>query len=427
MLDVVAGNDRDRPLGRKPALQQRLRDGRALAPAFARSVSCATTRRPALREEHAIRRGLGPMLEPLRELVGIGRRVGAASGDRWCRRACVRARTSAGPSRTARSGAPEAFGVAAPRAQPRSTFLPRFSRKSLSRALASSLLDAIRHQRLGHEAARRIALGDARQHVHDGEIGQRRVAPRRARRSRCLGSSPAPSSTTMCDRPVGLAFLGRIGAAGEHHVHHARDADQPRQPHRAAAADIDAAAALRQRVIGRALGDAHMARRRELQPAADHRAMQHRDHRHLAELDLVEHAMPHPRMLDAFGDVALGQFAEVEAGGEMLALAVEHDGLDVVRQRREEGLDAENDGVVERVALLRPRQAQDRDVAPPLGRQRGWQFGRESAFVAFGLLDAMPRLMRGPPGGGQGGLAPRTPRSAPPPSDVRHSRSRGCG
>ena len=59
-------------------------------------------------------------------------------------------------------------------------------------------------------------------------------------------------------------------------------------------------------------------------------------------------------MPDSFDDVALGQFAEIEACGKMLAGAVDHHGLDVLRQRLEEGLDAENGGVVERISLLRP-------------------------------------------------------------------------
>ena len=174
-------------------------------------------------------------------------------------------------------------------------------------------------------------------------------------------------------QPHGLAFLGRIGAAGQHHVHHARDADQPRQPHRAAAADIDAAAALRQRVIGRALGHAHMRGGGQFQPAADHRAMQHGDHRHLAELDLLEGAVPEPGMGDALGDVVLLEFAEIEAGGEMLALAMQQHGADAVRQRGEEGLDAENGLVVERIALVRTRQPQHGDLALPLGIERGGQ------------------------------------------------------
>ena len=50
--------------------------------------------------------------------------------------------------------------------------------------------------------------------------------------------------------------------------------------------------ALRQRVEGRAIGDTHMGGGGELQPAADHRAVQHGDDRHAAEFDAIEGAMP---------------------------------------------------------------------------------------------------------------------------------------
>src|SRR6478609_785194 len=109
-------------------------------------------------------------------------------------------------------------------------------------------------------------------------------------------------------------------------------------------------------------GSAEMTGCRKLKPTADHCAVQHSNDRHLAELDRVEHAVPHPRMQDAFSDVALGQFTEIKAGGKMLPGAVEHHDLDVLRQRLEEGLNAENGGVIERVSLLRSSQAQDRDV-----------------------------------------------------------------
>ena len=56
-----------------------------------------------------------------------------------------------------------------------------------------------------------------------------------------------------------------------------------------------------------------MARARQLEAAADHGALQHGDHRHAAELDLVERGMPRARVGDAFGDAALRQLGEVEA------------------------------------------------------------------------------------------------------------------
>ena len=112
-----------------------------------------------------------------------------------------------------------------------------------------------------------------------------------------------------------------------------------------------------------------MRRGGKLEPAADHRAVQHRDDRHAAELDALEGAMPGPRMLDAGEGVALGQFGQIEPGAEMLALAGEHDGADVLRQRAEESLDAAHGRIVERVALLARDEPQHRDRAVALGLQ----------------------------------------------------------
>ena len=110
-----------------------------------------------------------------------------------------------------------------------------------------------------------------------------------------------------------------------------------------------------------------MARRGKLKPAADHRAVQHRDHRHLAELDLLEHAMPHARMLRrlrrrcARSVRSRSRPAEKCSPSPWITTALMSFG-----SACEERLDAEDGGVVERVALLRPRQPQDRDVAAPL-------------------------------------------------------------
>ena len=110
---------------------------------------------------------------------------------------------------------------------------------------------------------------------------------------------PLPSSTTYCDRPIAQALLGVVDAAGQHHVGHARDADQARDARRAAAADEDAALAFGQAVERAALGDADVRGDGELEPAADHRAVQHRDHRHAAELDLLERGVPRARVQHA--------------------------------------------------------------------------------------------------------------------------------
>jgi hypothetical protein len=64
-----------------------------------------------------------------------------------------------------------------------------------------------------------------------------------------------------------------------------------------------------------------MRRRGEFEPAADHRTVQHRDHRHAAEFDAVEGAMPGPRMRNPGNGRAIDQFGQIEPGAEMLAFA----------------------------------------------------------------------------------------------------------
>ena len=76
-----------------------------------------------------------------------------------------------------------------------------------------------------------------------------------------------------------------------------------------------------------------MRRRGKFKAAADNRAMQHRNDRHLAELDFLEGAMPQTGMGDALRDIAFLQFGQIEAGGEMLALTHEQHGADAIRQR----------------------------------------------------------------------------------------------
>ena len=56
-------------------------------------------------------------------------------------------------------------------------------------------------------------------------------------------------------------------------------------------------------------------------------------------------------------------FGKVEPGGEMLALAGQHDRADVRREPGEEGLEPKHRHVVERVALLRAREPQMGDGA----------------------------------------------------------------
>src|ERR1700739_2998737 len=98
-----------------------------------------------------------------------------------------------------------------------------------------------------------------------------------------------------------------------------------------------------------------MGSRGELKPAADHRAVQHGDHRHGAEFDTLESAMPGARVFDAFEGIALGKFGKIEPGAEVFAVAGKHHSADIVRQITEKNLDAVHHRIVKRVALLSPR------------------------------------------------------------------------
>ncbi len=89
-------------------------------------------------------------------------------------------------------------------------------------------------------------------------------------------------------------------------------------------------------------------------------------------------------MLDRFGEAACGQFAEIEAGGEMLAFAVEHDDADILGEALEENFEAEHGRIVQRVALARAGKPQQRNRAAPLRGQRRRQVGGKAAVERVG-------------------------------------------
>src|SRR5690349_17701531 len=118
----------------------------------------------------------------------------------------------------------------------------------------------------------------------------------------------------------------------------------------------------------------------KFQPAADHRSLQRRDDRDAAVLDAVEHPVPHLRVQEPAGGVVLGQFGEIEAGGEMVADAVDDDCAEVVGQAGETLADFENDAVIERIALGGPVETHGQHRAPPLDREVGSLAGAASGF-----------------------------------------------
>ena len=98
VLDIVAGENGDRPLGRKIALQQRRGDGANRRERLRVSQRAPAAGGVALRQEHALGRGLRPMHQPLGEVFrgygrsGCGERIRIAPSPRRS------TTTSGGPS-----------------------------------------------------------------------------------------------------------------------------------------------------------------------------------------------------------------------------------------------------------------------------------------------------------------------------------------
>ena len=122
----------------------------------------------------------------------------------------------------------------------------------------------------------------------------------------------------------------------------------------------------------------------QLESAADHRPVQRDNDRSAAELNGVEGAVPHARMEHALERlVLLGDLAEVEAGGKMRALPGQHHGANVARQSGEESLEPKHCDVIERIALLRAREAQVCYDAAPSRLQRLRQLDRDRFFCCL--------------------------------------------
>ena len=81
-----------------------------------------------------------------------------------------------------------------------------------------------------------------------------------------------------------FAVLRVVHAAGQHHVRHTRRANQARDAHGAATADKNTTGAFWQRVERGLIGHADVAGACQLQPAANHCAVQRGNYRHRAEL-----------------------------------------------------------------------------------------------------------------------------------------------
>jgi hypothetical protein len=140
-------------------------------------------------------------------------------------------------------------------------------------------------------------------------------------------------------------------------------------------------------------------RRSEFEPAADDRAV-HRGHdRRATELDRLERPVPHARMQHALERVeGFSDLGEVETGGEMLALAGEHDRANILRQPGEEGLDSEHGHVVESVALFRAGELEMRDGPAARRPERSREVEGERLFGRRAGHSRFPFFMCSNPG-----------------------------
>ncbi|MGY3121414.1 hypothetical protein ACVWXQ_005351 [Bradyrhizobium sp. S3.14.4] len=80
--------------------------------------------------------------------------------------------------------------------------------------------------------------------------------------------------------------------------------------------------------------------------------------------------VPHLGMEEAAGRVVVLKLGEVEAGGEMIADAVDDDRADILGQGGKALADFEDNAVIERIALGRPVQAHGQNPVRPLDPQK---------------------------------------------------------
>ncbi len=165
-----------------------------------------------------------------------------------------------------------------------------------------------------------------------------------------LGAAGAGGDQVL-DQPDALGLRRVQDPAGQHHIGHPRRADQPGEMHGRAAADIDAAACLRQREERRGIRDAQMAGARDFQPAADHRAVQHRDRRNRAAAQRGQAGVPGLRVAEHGGRVARLVLGQIEAGTECGAMAVDDDRASLGLGAGDGGGERGEQRVIDRVAL----------------------------------------------------------------------------
>ncbi len=165
-----------------------------------------------------------------------------------------------------------------------------------------------------------------------------------------------------------------------------------------AAADVKAAAAFRQLVKRRRIGDADVRSRRHLEPAADHRALHRRHHRPSAELDGFERCVGKARHEDALERLAMAVLRQIEAGAEMLAGAGKHHAAHVAVEILEGLLQFAPQRLAQRVALIGAVEGHDGDRALPFDQQKGCSVAHSLPSSLRGWLRFSAAALRSRPG-----------------------------
>jgi hypothetical protein len=116
------------------------------------------------------------------------------------------------------------------------TLCARFSRNARSRDLASSSAAAMENikrsiRKPAYESTRAMRGSAWMMAMDRGALSAICAASARPAKGR------SPRSTTYCERPNAAPSSAPCVRAGQHHVHHARDADHLRNAHRGAASD----------------------------------------------------------------------------------------------------------------------------------------------------------------------------------------------
>ena len=134
---------------------------------------------------------------------------------------------------------------------------------------------------------------------------------------------PRPRRRARRPGPCACAASAPIGLPGGDHLQRLLDADDARQALRAAGARQQAELHLGQAELRRRHGDAVMAAERHLEPAAERRAVDRRDHRLGRMSRSMSTSSRRPRLARR-----LAELGDVGAAGEQLARAGQHDRAD---------------------------------------------------------------------------------------------------